>query len=118
MACAAAEFRLEKIKAAQQRLGLIAALKRSHENGRRAADALRAQVRVALRALPAPTCYPWALPRRAQIFAYENGMSKGSTAAKEGHWFVAVRAYTEVLEVLSGMVPAPTRLQASALAQR
>lgn len=66
-----------------------------------------------------PRLLPWTpLPPHRQIFAYENGMSKGAIAAKEGHWFVAVRAYTEVLGVLSDMVPAPTRLQASALAQR
>ena len=45
-------------------------------------------------------------------------MAKGLASATEGHWFKAISAFSAVLDVLNAMVPAPTRLQASALAHR
>lgn len=45
-------------------------------------------------------------------------MDKGLEAERDGHWFKAVSAFSSVLETLNAMVPAPTRLQATALAHR
>lgn len=59
-----------------------------------------------------------ALAPRVQIHAYESAMDKGLEAERDGHWFKAVSAFSSVLDTLNAMVPAPTRLQATALAHR